>query len=140
MGYVENSLSGDEDILIQAKVHWAVILWPVVFTVLLSPLLLPLIFTVPWLIATLIYKATTELAVTTKKVVGKWGFISRKSIEQRLEKVDSVTVDQTMFGRMLGYGTVTVNGSGISSTPAKFIHDPLVFRHRVVDALEKANQ
>ena len=83
-------------------------------------------------------RVTTELAVTNRKVVGKWGLISRRTIEQRLDKVDSIEVEQTILGRILGYGTVEVRGSGVTMTPLRLIGDPLTFRRRVEDALNAA--
>jgi hypothetical protein len=69
-------------------------------------------------------------------VVAKWGFIARSTIEQRLEKVDSVSVDQTFLGRVLNFGNVTVHGTGINATPIKMIADPLAFRRKVEQAIE----
>ena len=83
-----------------------------------------------WLI-----RVTTELAVTDRKLIGKWGLISRRTIEQRLDKVDSIEVEQTILGRILGYGTVEVRGSGVTMTPLRMIAGPLTFRRRVEDAL-----
>ena len=79
--------------------------------------------------------STTELAITNKKVIAKWGFISRKTLEQRLEKVDSIQVDQSMTGRFFDYGTIIVHGSGSSTTPIKAIANPLEFRRQVENAV-----
>ena len=78
---------------------------------------------------------TTELAVTNRKVIAKWGFVARKTIEQRLEKVDSVQVDQGIFGRILDYGTIIVHGSGSSTTPIRTIANPIEFRRQVENAV-----
>ncbi|MBY0363141.1 MAG: PH domain-containing protein [Phreatobacter sp.] len=89
-----------------------------------------------WLLVAWFMSRTTELAVTSRKVVAKWGFIARSTIEQRLEKVDSVAVDQTFLGRVLNFGNVTVHGTGINATPIKMIADPLAFRRKVEQAIE----
>jgi uncharacterized membrane protein YdbT with pleckstrin-like domain len=75
-----------------------------------------------------------ELAITNQKVMGKWGVIVRRTIEQNLEKVDSVQVNQGIFGRILNYGTIYVHGSGLSTTPIKQIADPLEFRRQLANA------
>ena len=58
----------------------------------------------------LIRRATTELAVTDQRVIYKTGLLARHTLEMNRAKVESVTVDQSLSGRMSGYGTVTVRG------------------------------
>ncbi|WP_207479602.1 PH domain-containing protein [Arenibaculum pallidiluteum] len=83
-------------------------------------------------------KLTTELALTNQRVIAKFGFIRRSTIEQRLEKVDSIQVRQGVIGRLFGAGSVLVSGSGVSATPIPGIDDPLLFRNRVNEAIENA--
>jgi uncharacterized membrane protein YdbT with pleckstrin-like domain len=54
----------------------------------------------------------TELSVTTQRVVYKRGFIWRRTVEMNLDKVETVDVEQTIGGRLLGYGTVRIRGTG----------------------------
>ena len=72
-----------------------------------------------------------EFAVTTRRVIVKIGFISRRTIEINLSKVESVEVNQDIFGRMLNYGTITVIGTGGTHEPFALINDPLAFRRAV---------
>jgi len=60
----------------------------------------------------LIRKNSTEVAVSNRRVLIKTGFMSRKTIEVTLPKVESVGVDESVLGRMLGYGTVIVRRTG----------------------------
>ncbi len=60
----------------------------------------------------MIRRAATEVAVSHKRVLIKTGLFSRKSIEVLLPKVESIGVDEYVFGRMLGYGSVIVRGTG----------------------------
>jgi uncharacterized membrane protein YdbT with pleckstrin-like domain len=55
---------------------------------------------------------TTELSVTTHRVIYKRGFIWRHTIEMNMDKVETVNVDQSIMGRILGYGTIHVLGTG----------------------------
>lgn len=64
------------------------------------------------------------------------GFISRYIVELNLNKVESLTVDQGIIGRVLNCGTVTVNGTGGVRTVFKSIDDPLAFRRTVNTQLE----
>jgi uncharacterized membrane protein YdbT with pleckstrin-like domain len=75
-----------------------------------------------------IRRATTELAVTDHRVIYKTGLLSRHTIEMNRDKVESVDVDQSLLGRILGYGTVVVRGTGGSLEPIRNIGDPLTFR------------
>jgi uncharacterized membrane protein YdbT with pleckstrin-like domain len=75
-----------------------------------------------------IRRATTELAVTNHRVIYKSGLLSRHTIEMNRDKVESVDVDQSLLGRIFGYGTVIVRGTGGSLEPMRNIGDPLSFR------------
>jgi uncharacterized membrane protein YdbT with pleckstrin-like domain len=78
-----------------------------------------------------IRRATTELAVTDHRVIYKSGLLSRHTIEMNRDKVESVDVDQTLLGRIFGYGTVIVRGTGGSLEPIRNIGDPLSFRTHI---------
>jgi uncharacterized membrane protein YdbT with pleckstrin-like domain len=76
-----------------------------------------------------IRRTSTELAVTDQRVIYKTGLLARHTLEMNRAKVESVTVDQTISGRMSGYGTVTVRGVGSAFEPIRNIRDPLTFRN-----------
>jgi len=157
MSYVDQALSQGEVVRFVARKHWIVLAAPVVQLVVALILILfgykigDLSAWFSWLInklglillaigalqflAAWLTRATTELAVTNRKVVGKWGLIARRTIEQRLEKIDSIEVEQSILGRILGYGTVEVRGSGVTMTPLRLIAEPLIFRRRVEEAI-----
>ena len=78
-----------------------------------------------------IRRATTELAVTDHRVIYKSGLLSRHTIEMNRDKVESVDVDQSLLGRVFGYGTVIVRGTGGSLEPMRNIGDPLTFRSHI---------
>jgi uncharacterized membrane protein YdbT with pleckstrin-like domain len=78
-----------------------------------------------------IRRATTELAVTDHRVIYKSGLLSRHTIEMNRDKVESVDVDQSLLGRIFGYGTVVVRGTGGSLEPMRNIGDPLTFRSHI---------
>jgi uncharacterized membrane protein YdbT with pleckstrin-like domain len=82
-------------------------------------------------IAAAIRRVTTELAVTDQRVIFKRGIFARYTIEMNRSKVESVDVDQTILGRLLGYGTLMVRGTGGSLEPMEGISDPLSFRTHI---------
>jgi uncharacterized membrane protein YdbT with pleckstrin-like domain len=145
MSYVKENLMPNERLLAEGKIHWFVFVPCGIFIILglgmsngqNAPI--GKLFTFIGLILFLkafIFFMTTELAVTTKRVIAKFGFISRKTIELNHSKVESFNVDQSIFGRMLGFGTVVVNGTGGIKTPIPSIIDPLSFRKSAIRAME----
>jgi len=79
----------------------------------------------------------TEMAVTNRRVVIKTGLAGRKTIEMLLNKVESIEVSETTFGRMLGYGTIVIIGTGGTSEPFHNVAHPLEFRNQVQQQIEK---
>jgi uncharacterized membrane protein YdbT with pleckstrin-like domain len=71
---------------------------------------------------------TTELAVTDRRVIYKERLIARRTLEMNRSRVESVDVYQPVLGRLLGYGTITLRGTGGSGEPMPNIDDPLTFR------------
>ncbi len=74
----------------------------------------------------------TEIAVTDRRVIYKRGFIKRHTVETNMEKVAMVDVDQSVLGRLLNYGTVTVQGSGSSFEPLRRIEAPIGLRNAII--------
>jgi uncharacterized membrane protein YdbT with pleckstrin-like domain len=149
MRYVRRVLQPGETIVYTTKLHWFVYLWA---TLLLAICLVLAIASWSWAdnqnlslalwIAAVIFallglssafrafirRASTELAVTDQRVIYKTGLLARHTLEMNRGKVESVAVDQTLLGRLFGYGTVTVRGIGSALEPIRNIDDPLSFR------------
>lgn len=88
------------------------------------------------LIKAWVQKFTTELAVTSKRVVAKTGLIRRNTIELNHSKVESFNVDQSILGRIFGFGTIIINGTGGGKTPIPNIDSPLEFRREAMQAID----
>jgi uncharacterized membrane protein YdbT with pleckstrin-like domain len=80
---------------------------------------------------------STEIAITTKRVIAKFGFVTRHTVEINLDKVESLRVEQGVWGRMLNYGTILISGSGTAVAPIPNIADPLVFRRKFMEATDR---
>ena len=133
--YIEDALVGDERIIYQGRLS----LWSVWHLLALGLVLLPafglgLIF---WVIAYVRIKST-ELAVTSKRLIVKHGFIRRSTIEINLGKVESIQVDQEMLGRMFNFGTLVISGTGTSHAPIAGIAHPMAFRKAFIEAQDGA--
>jgi len=112
--YVQSNLIKDERVVYEAKPHWiAFVSLRAIFTLFIAPL---------------IDFLTSEFAITNKRIIIKVGFISRRTLEMNLGKVESVNVDQSILGRILGYGTIVINGTGGTKEPFSNISAPLEFR------------
>lgn len=84
-----------------------------------------------------IARISTELAVTNRRVVAKFGFISRTTYELFLNKVEGANVDQSILGRILGFGSVLVKGTGSGMSPIHKIAHPLQFQRHLLDQIER---
>ena len=82
-------------------------------------------------IPALVRRTTTELAVTDRRVIYKSGVFARHTLEMNRSKVESVDVDQPLLGRIFGYGTVILRGTGSTFEPIYHIADPLAFRSQI---------
>lgn len=130
--YVESSLLGGERVIYTGKVSlWALSgYWMGALIALLlaiaSPVFLLLVGVL--LLAGVVLYLTTELAITDRRVIAKFGLIQRKTVEMYLSKVESLNIDQSILGRVLGYGTIKLTGAGGSVTPIPNISRPMQFR------------
>ncbi|MBC7697166.1 MAG: PH domain-containing protein [Bacteroidia bacterium] len=129
--YIEDALIQDEKIIHVGHIS----LWSLAHLIIPGVILLPafglgLIFLV---IAYIRYK-TTELAFTNKRVIAKFGFISRHTIEININKVESIQVNQNIWGRIFNYGTLILSGAGTPQAPIPGISNPIQFRRAFMES------
>jgi len=74
---------------------------------------------------------TTELGVTNKRVIVKMGLIRRRTLELLLRQVEAISVDQSLSGRLLGFGSITLTGTGGVREDFHRVRDPLELRRRI---------
>jgi uncharacterized membrane protein YdbT with pleckstrin-like domain len=79
----------------------------------------------------MVVRVSTEIAVTTRRLVYKIGLVSRDAEEMNIDRVESVNVEQGILGRILGYGRVIVRGMGVGQIVLPTIADPVVFRKAI---------
>ncbi|MFT4120687.1 PH domain-containing protein [Bradyrhizobium sp.] len=84
-----------------------------------------------WTLKGWFHRFTTETDVTNLRVVHKTGFIKRRTFEMALDKVESVDVNQSILGRILNYGDVTIRGVGEGIEKIRTIASPLAFRSSI---------
>jgi len=141
VSYIGENLLPDEHVVYRAELHWIIfaraILVLVVGLVLvfvprigqasLVVLLLGVVMLVPPFVA---YR-TTELGVTNKRVIVKTGLIRRRTLELLLRQVEAISVDQSLLGRLLGFGSITLTGTGGVREVFHRVRDPLELRRRI---------
>jgi len=84
-----------------------------------------------WTIRAWFHRMATETDVTNLRVVHKTGLIKRRTFEIALDKVESVDVNQSILGRILNYGNVTIMGVGEGRETISTIASPLAFRNAI---------
>ena len=148
MRYIERILQPGETLLYSGTIHWVIylpgiVLWIAAVAVAYFGVNLPsrsIWLSIAAIIAVVAagstFRAwfrrwTTEIDVTNRRVVFKCGFIKRHTVEMNMDKVESVDVDQSIFGRLLNYGDVTVNGTGEGWETLAKIGAPLDLRNHV---------
>lgn len=122
--YVNNNLISGEEVVYEASNHW---IRYVSLRALFSLFILPLIDSL-----------TSEYAITNKRVIIKVGLISRRTIEMNLSKIESVNVDQSVLGRILGYGEITLNGTGGTRESFTDISNPAKFRRVFQESIDNS--
>ncbi|RDU95165.1 PH domain-containing protein [Trinickia dinghuensis] len=131
-GYVERNLIPGEEVTYQAKLS----LWHMSPQIIIGILTSWFVVGLVILLAVFIRYKSTELAITNKRVIAKFGFIRRKTIELNLKKVESMRVDQGIIGRIFNFGSVVVAGAGNPQAPIPGISAPMEFRKRFFELQE----
>ncbi|MCA3108131.1 MAG: PH domain-containing protein [Rhodocyclaceae bacterium] len=132
--YVEQALTRGESVLHLGRTSW----WSLSGYLVLGVVLLPVGVGLILLALAWVKQRSTELAVTNKRVITKFGFIQRDTVELNIQKVESVQVQQGIMGRMLDFGTIVIAGGGSPQAPVPGISDPMGFRRAFLEAQETA--
>jgi uncharacterized membrane protein YdbT with pleckstrin-like domain len=150
MSYVERVLQPGEQVRHISSTHW-ILYWPGVVVALLAVAAFWFSGTRPltrfWLytgyalaLGAVVLLAQewfqwwiTEIAVTNRRVIYKKGFVRRQTNEMHMDKVESVQVDQSILGRMFGYGNVNILGTGEGFETLHTIASPLKLRNSITE-------
>ena len=145
MSYIDGNLLEGERVVFRTRLHWKLLVGPGLF--LLATLVPPawLYLQQSWtgwvliapgaglvvLLAAIVKRTSSDFAVTNKRVMMKTGIFNTRSVELLLSKIEAIAVNQTLGGRMLGYGNIVVTGSGGTEEAFSDIQAPLEFRRAV---------
>ena len=146
--YIDDILQPGEKVLYSTNAHWIFYL-PAIAAWIVAALLLVLsratvteglillclsgaaVAALYWTAKAWFHRWTTETDVTNLRVVHKTGFVKRRTFEMSLDKVESVDVNQSILGRILNYGDVTILGVGEGRETISTIASPLAFRNYI---------
>lgn len=128
MSYIQDSLSAGEKVEALFKLHWFAWL-PMVIWILLGLVT----FGLTWLIALYEFLRLkfTEQGVTNKRVILKRGIVGRQTDEMKVTSIETVEINQGVWGRICGFGTVKVTGRGISDVVFERIADPMAVKRQI---------
>lgn len=157
--YVEKTLAGDENIIYRARYNWTYSVMPVFwFSLAAAPLVMLLaeqtVGGVPlselkaaWgigaagflcgslILANLVIElSTTEFVVTSYRFVFKRGWIQRDTQEVSLNKIEEITLKQSIWGRLLGFGKLVIHGTGVGRIELPNIDNPIHVRRMIENA------
>ncbi len=145
MGYIEKNLMENEKVAYEAQLHPVVYVWPILLgivalAVMAIPLedetkfILKLAVGILMLLAAFVWAVSInggkQYVVTTRRLIFKRGIVKRESLELLLRKCEGVKIEQSVMGRLLGYGTVVVT-TGEASSRYDFIKSPLTFSTKI---------
>jgi uncharacterized membrane protein YdbT with pleckstrin-like domain len=166
MRYIDRNLTAGETVVYETRLHWIVMLRSIIqaiIAVLLAGGILYYAFSstaapddqmhlmeggaavlvviaVILLVAGATRRNATEMAVTNHRVIVKVGLVGRRTVELLLSKIESIEVQETGLGRMLGYGTIVLVGTGGTPEPFNRVAHPLEFRSKVQQQIEAFSQ
>lgn len=126
MSYIQNSLGQNERIVREAHFHWSYTLG----AILLAGTVIGLIFAIPMFVRLW----TTEIAVTSHRLIKKTGLVSLHTEELSINNIEGVRVDQGFWGRVLGFGHLRIEGTGVDKIELPPIADPVAFRAAIETA------
>lgn len=134
MSYVQDNLLPNEQIIHMGKINiWA--LWvPITIGVLLLPFYG---FGLLFLIIAAMECVSTELALTNKRVIAKYGFIRRTTVEISLLKLEAIQVQQGIIGRIFNFGDIIMTSAGNPRATIPGIDKPLEFRRKFLELQDK---
>jgi uncharacterized membrane protein YdbT with pleckstrin-like domain len=151
MSYIDSNLLEGERVVFRTRLHWLLFLGPVLLTIIVLFPIACLLASGTWrsyawipfglglliIFSAFIKRKSSDFAVTNKRIMMKVGVFRMRSIELLLSKVEAIVVDQSLLGRIFGFGNIMVTGSGGTKETFSHIQAPLEFRRAVQSVADK---
>ncbi len=127
MSYVQSTIGKDEKIIYYINYHWAYVALAYFYLIIFGVFIVGVIL----FFRMMINKWTTERVLTNKRYIQKTGWISRKTEEISVHKIEEVEFNQSILGRVFNYGSVLISGTGVGKIKLNLIDDPLIFQKKL---------
>ncbi len=159
MSYIDDNLIPGEQVVHRAHVHWAIFFVPAIVFIIgliiaisvgvaigggggaVLAFVILLLFSNPMLRAVITYR-TTELGITSRRVIAKWGFVRRETRELYHRQVESLEVSQGIVARMFNAGNVSIRGTGTTHVGGRngipYISSPMEFRRNALETIDNS--
>lgn len=124
--HIDETLSEGERVLYRARVS----IWPFAPLILIGILLLPIGIGIAPLAFAIYRIRSTEVGFTNKRIVAKWGVVSRSMLELNVRKIDTIRVSQSKTGKFLKFGSLSIAGMSYQHAPIPWIKNPEEFRQK----------
>lgn len=155
MSYIDRNLMDGEHIVYRGRLNLVIFIWPIMWFIVALALygvgvnmaeakvrtfmiaiggLFALIAFITFMRPFIQY-VTSEFGITNRRVIVKTGLFRRKSLEVLLNKIEGIQVNQSIFGRLLGFGSITVTGTGGTKDPFHNIAAPFEFRKKAQEQI-----
>jgi len=155
MSYIDRNLMDDEHIVYSGRLNLVIFVWPIVWFIVALVIVgvgvnmkeanvrtyivaiggLFALGAVITFIRPLIQYVTSEFGITNRRVIVKTGLFRRNSLEVLLNKIEGIQVNQSIFGRLCGFGSITVTGTGGTKDPFHNIAAPFEFRKKAQEQI-----
>ncbi len=152
MAYYTKVLQPDETVKVVGRLHWSIYIRGLVVLAVAAALLVGSLWLpdpdwqryAQWaagvvgvlglllLLGAWIRRRATEIVVTDLRVIYKVGVFSRRTVEMNVSKIETVDVEQGLWGRIWDYGTVMIRGTGSGFEPLVGVGSPLAIRNAIV--------
>lgn len=161
--YIKDTLTKDESIKVRAKYHWIAwsYFWLLFLTLgaaslfcfflsanfyleadktnsIIAGVAGVLLGIYPFIVYMRIH--LVDMVCTNKRIISKKGVISVKTEELMIEKLESIQIEQTFWGRVLNYGSIFFSGTGTAQVEFDNIYNPLYIKARIEECIEDAKK
>lgn len=132
LSYIKSTLADGEEILGHLNLTKLQYLMPVICCLILIG--------IPWVLWVFISRRTTEMAYTNKRMILKTGIFSRDTDEIRIDRIESIDIKQSIVGRILGFGTIYVTGTGAKIIALEAVTDVIEIRKALVSLSDEVRE
>ena len=143
---MRTELKDNEKVFLIIRRHWLILVLPVTFTIIgliIGSFIGGYGFIIPaipflYLLYRVIERNNDIWAVTDLRVIDESGVISLNSKESPLDKINNVSYNQTLWGRIFGFGDVQIQTAAeVGATNYELVESPQKLSDAITEMQEK---